>query len=61
MNDIDDDFVPDLIDNCPLVANMNQKDSERDGVGDACCEPPPATETGNRSLALVCKLLLKGK
>ena len=34
--DGDHDGVPDLIDNCPAVANPDQSDADRDGVGDAC-------------------------
>lgn len=34
--DDDNDTVLDGVDNCPLVANTNQKDSDGDGKGDAC-------------------------
>jgi hypothetical protein len=36
--DKDGDGVPDNIDNCPLVPNPDQKDSDGDGQGDACQE-----------------------
>jgi Zn-dependent metalloprotease len=36
--DDDNDGVPDLIDNCPFVANPDQKDWNGDGVGHACDE-----------------------
>src|SRR4029077_3242738 len=39
-SDLDGDGVKDLNDNCPTVANADQKDSDSDGVGDAC-EPQP--------------------
>jgi hypothetical protein len=38
--DGDGDGVIDFIDNCPTVANADQKDADGDGVGDAC-EPKP--------------------
>ena len=34
--DTDGDGVPDLQDNCPLVANPDQADADGDGTGDAC-------------------------
>jgi outer membrane protein assembly factor BamB len=34
--DTDGDGVPDITDNCPAVWNPDQKDSDHDGIGDAC-------------------------
>ena len=34
--DGDDDSVPDAIDNCPDVPNVDQRDRDRDGAGDLC-------------------------
>ena len=34
--DFDNDTVPDGDDNCPLHANLLQKDSDENGIGDAC-------------------------
>lgn len=44
--DTDGDEVPDIADNCPLDANPDQVDRDRDGVGDLCdsCAPPPPPE-----------------
>jgi hypothetical protein len=39
-NDGDSDTVPDAIDNCPLVPNADQADTNNDGTGDACTLPP---------------------
>jgi hypothetical protein len=36
MSDTDSDGVPDDEDNCPLVPNADQADSDGDGAGDAC-------------------------
>ncbi len=32
----DGDNVPDVLDNCPMVDNENQLDTDKNGVGDAC-------------------------
>ncbi|HZS29180.1 MAG TPA: nidogen-like domain-containing protein, partial [Candidatus Angelobacter sp.] len=37
--DTDGDGVPDELDNCPTVPNPDQKDSDFDGIGDACSSP----------------------
>jgi hypothetical protein len=37
--DTDGDGVPDILDNCPLTPNPDQRDSDFDGVGDACSSP----------------------
>ena len=34
--DQDSDVVPDTIDNCPCTSNIDQTDSDGDGIGDAC-------------------------
>jgi Thrombospondin type 3 repeat len=39
--DSDGDGVKDLLDNCRLISNPDQVDSDRDGVGDACENLPP--------------------
>ena len=40
VDDIDDDFILDLADNCMTVYNPDQKDSDGDRVGDACDNCP---------------------
>lgn len=34
--DVDNDCIPDFIDNCPLASNFDQLDSDNDGYGDVC-------------------------
>ena len=41
IGDRDSDTVVDRLDNCPDVANTDQADEERDGVGDVCDPCPP--------------------
>ena len=36
VDDIDDDFVFDMYDNCPYIYNPDQTDSDGDHIGDAC-------------------------
>jgi Tol biopolymer transport system component len=36
LGDSDSDAVPDPFDNCPAIANADQKDNDSDGAGDAC-------------------------
>jgi hypothetical protein len=40
-DDSDGDHWLDVHDNCPAVWNPDQRDSDDDGVGDACPPPPP--------------------
>ncbi len=57
--DDDGDGVPDITDNCPLIVNQDQIDSNFDDIGDACemrdndefCVP---VRTQNGSVTLIC-------
>ncbi len=42
--DLDGDGVPPLEDNCPEIANPDQRDADRDGLGNACDDAPPISE-----------------
>jgi hypothetical protein len=42
--DSDNDGVPDATDNCPNVNNPDQRDTNRDGVGDACDTTNPIVQ-----------------
>jgi hypothetical protein len=53
VNDIDDDFILDLADNCMTVYNPDQKDGNHNGIGDAC-DP-------SMVLPAVYELLLRGR
>lgn len=34
--DSDGDGIPDYVDNCPEIFNIDQKDTDANGIGDAC-------------------------
>lgn len=44
--DTDNDGIPDVTDNCPLVYNPDQLDSDNNGVGDACEIPIDSDNDG---------------
>jgi hypothetical protein len=44
--DQDEDGIGDSADNCPTVANADQKDTDEDGQGDACDETPHVEQCG---------------
>jgi len=52
--DPDSDGVPQDEDNCPIIPNPDQTDSNDDGFGDACVSPdvsiPPGTEIGENPM-----------
>lgn len=46
--DQDGDEWPDELDNCPSLFNPEQRDRDRDGVGDVCDDPCAATPNGGQ-------------
>ena len=53
--DSDKDGLPDAVDNCPLVKNIDQLDEDGDNVGDVCDNCPPSACTGFPPLFATCK------
>jgi len=51
--DSDGDHIPDCIDNCPDVANTDQKDTDGDGAGDLCDLEPQVYNFAFRSGNLI--------
>lgn len=51
--DADADGIADCIDNCPLISNADQTDSNNDGIGNACDEAPVITLLGQPSLSIM--------
>jgi hypothetical protein len=51
------DAWPASFDNCPEVSNPNQRDTNRDGVGDACTGPSPVPVIGFSRLVSLALLL----
>jgi hypothetical protein len=47
--DTDQDTVPDLVDNCPLVANPFQQDQDQDLIGDACDNCPAVANQNQKN------------
>ena len=47
VSDADSDGIADADDNCPNVANADQRDSDGDGVGDACDPTPLPDQDGD--------------
>jgi len=45
LEDTDQDEIPDAFDNCPFVPNPDQRDSDHNGVGDACQVTTTTTST----------------
>ncbi|XP_035688625.1 neurogenic locus notch homolog protein 1-like [Branchiostoma floridae] len=46
--DMDNDGLPNVLDNCPLTVNVDETDSDGDGVGDVCDNCPMNINTDQR-------------
>jgi hypothetical protein len=52
--DIDNDGIPDAVDNCKFTYNPTQQDNDTDQLGDICdCEPNIANPTGQHTPAIL--------
>ncbi len=47
IQDKDNDSIADASDNCPNIANTNQRDSDNDGLGDVCDNTPNGDDMDN--------------
>lgn len=52
--DVDEDGIPNVVDNCPLVSNPRQTDNDRDGMGNECdsCPNDPMNDSDGDGICL---------